>query len=70
MSIHADIGNFMSIAWEAANAAGAIIRENWQQPKTIDYKGAIDLRDFGGPRMRTADRRRDSAQLSRPFDLS
>ena len=43
MSIHADIGNFMSVAWEAANAAGAIIRENWQQPKTIDYKGAIDL---------------------------
>ena len=33
----------MSVAWEAANAAGAIIRENWQQPKTIDYKGAIDL---------------------------
>jgi myo-inositol-1(or 4)-monophosphatase len=43
VSIHADIGNFMSVAWEAANAAGAIIRENWQQPKTIDYKGAIDL---------------------------
>ena len=43
MSVHADIGNFMSVAWEAANAAGAIIRENWQQPKTIDYKGAIDL---------------------------
>ena len=43
MSIHADIGNFLSVAWEAANAAGAIIRENWQQPKTIDYKGAIDL---------------------------
>ncbi len=33
----------MSVAWEAANAAGAIIRENWQHPKTIDYKGAIDL---------------------------
>jgi myo-inositol-1(or 4)-monophosphatase len=43
VSIHADIGNFMSVAWEAANGAGAIIRENWQQPKTIDYKGAIDL---------------------------
>ena len=33
----------MSVAWEAAYGAGAIIRENWQQPKTIDYKGAIDL---------------------------
>src|SRR5260370_25510136 len=33
----------MSVAWEATNAAGAIIRANWQQPKTIDYKGAIDL---------------------------
>ena len=43
MSIQADTGNFMSVAWEAANAAGAIVRENWQQPKRIDYKGAIDL---------------------------
>jgi myo-inositol-1(or 4)-monophosphatase len=43
VSIHADIENFMSVAWQAANAAGAIIRANWQQPKTIDYKGAIDL---------------------------
>ncbi len=43
MSIHADTGNFMSVAWEAANVAGAIVRENWQQPKRIDYNGAIDL---------------------------
>jgi myo-inositol-1(or 4)-monophosphatase len=30
-------------AWEAAQAAGTLIRENWQQPKEIAYKGAIDL---------------------------
>jgi myo-inositol-1(or 4)-monophosphatase len=34
---------FMATAWEAANAAGELVRENWQRPKTIDYKGAIDL---------------------------
>ena len=38
-----DILQFLGTAWDAANAAGQIIRENWQQPKTIDYKGAIDL---------------------------
>jgi myo-inositol-1(or 4)-monophosphatase len=38
-----DIPKFLSAAWEAANAAGEFIRENWQQPGTIDYKGAIDL---------------------------
>lgn len=43
MSIHPDIEKIFNVAWEAANAAGEIIRENWQQPKTIDYKGAIDL---------------------------
>jgi myo-inositol-1(or 4)-monophosphatase len=35
--------NFLSVAWEAANAAGTLIRAAWQQPKRIDYKGAIDL---------------------------
>jgi len=34
---------YLSAAWEAASAAGEIIRVNWQQPKHIDYKGAIDL---------------------------
>jgi myo-inositol-1(or 4)-monophosphatase len=34
---------FLSTAWEAANAAGEIIRASWQQPKIIDYKGVIDL---------------------------
>jgi myo-inositol-1(or 4)-monophosphatase len=38
-----DIVKFLSVAWEAADAAGEIIRASWQQPKTIDYKGAIDL---------------------------
>jgi fructose-1,6-bisphosphatase/inositol monophosphatase family enzyme len=38
-----EIVKFLSIAWEAANAAGEIIRACWQHPKTIDYKGAIDL---------------------------
>ena len=35
--------DYLSVAWQAANAAGEIIRANWQQPKNIDYKGAIDL---------------------------
>ena len=39
----ADIANFITVAWEAANTAGRIIRDHWQQPKTIEYKGAIDL---------------------------
>lgn len=34
---------FLSAAWEAAAAAGNLIRDNWQRPKQIDYKGAIDL---------------------------
>lgn len=34
---------FLEVAWEAASAAGALIRESWQQPKEIDYKGAINL---------------------------
>jgi len=38
-----DIMQFLGTAWDAANAAGEIIRGNWQQSKTIDYKGAIDL---------------------------
>jgi myo-inositol-1(or 4)-monophosphatase len=38
-----DIAKFLEVAWEAANAAGMLIRENWQQPKEIAYKGTIDL---------------------------
>lgn len=38
-----DTVEFLGAAWEAANAAGEIIRNNWQQPKEIAYKGAIDL---------------------------
>ncbi len=35
--------NFRELAREAARAAGAILRANWRLPKSIDYKGAIDL---------------------------
>jgi myo-inositol-1(or 4)-monophosphatase len=38
-----EIANFLSTAWEAADAAGILIRERWQEPKNIDYKGPIDL---------------------------
>lgn len=35
--------DFLNVAWEAANAAGTLIRDHWQKPKQIDFKGAIDL---------------------------
>jgi myo-inositol-1(or 4)-monophosphatase len=38
-----DSNAFLDAAWQAADAAGEIIRANWQQPRSIDYKGAIDL---------------------------
>jgi myo-inositol-1(or 4)-monophosphatase len=38
-----DIVKFLGVAWDAANSAGEIVRTRWQLPKTIDYKGAIDL---------------------------
>jgi len=38
-----ETANFLSVAWEAAAAAGTLIREHWQKPKSIDYKGVIDL---------------------------
>src|SRR5512139_3673545 len=34
---------YLEAAWHAADAAGEIIRANWHKPKTIDYKGVIDL---------------------------
>lgn len=34
---------FLATARHAAEAAGEIIRANWHKPKTIDYKGVIDL---------------------------
>ncbi|HLN87175.1 MAG TPA: inositol monophosphatase family protein [Candidatus Limnocylindrales bacterium] len=37
------MNKLFGVAWEAASAAGELIRANWQQPKTIGYKGAIDL---------------------------
>ena len=38
-----DNAKFLNAAWQAASAAGEIIRTNWHQPRLIDYKGAIDL---------------------------
>lgn len=38
-----EITNFLSVAWEAASAAGNLICADWQKSKSIDYKGAIDL---------------------------
>jgi myo-inositol-1(or 4)-monophosphatase len=38
-----DLGVFLDAAWRAAGAAGELIRDGWQRPKNIDYKGAIDL---------------------------
>jgi myo-inositol-1(or 4)-monophosphatase len=38
-----DTAKFFQAGWEAVHAAGAIIRQAWQLPKTVDYKGAIDL---------------------------
>ena len=34
---------YLDAAWEAADAAGRIICASWQKPKTVDYKGVIDL---------------------------
>src|SRR5690242_7040899 len=33
----------LDVAWQAASRAGQLIRESWQKPKSIEYKGAIDL---------------------------
>jgi myo-inositol-1(or 4)-monophosphatase len=38
-----ETAKFLSVAWDAANAAGRLLRETWQQPESIEYKGAIDL---------------------------
>ena len=38
-----EMDKLLGVAWDAASAAGEIIRANWQQPKHIGYKGAIDL---------------------------
>jgi len=34
---------FLSAAWQAAESAGSLIRENWQRAKEIYYKSTIDL---------------------------
>jgi myo-inositol-1(or 4)-monophosphatase len=38
-----DMANLLTAAWQAANTAGEIIRAAWRQPRSIDYKGPIDL---------------------------
>jgi len=38
-----DSAKFLNAAWQAANAAGEVIRASWHQPRSIDYKGPIDL---------------------------
>jgi len=38
-----DTEKFLSAAWQAADAAGTLMRESWLKPKEIDFKGAIDL---------------------------
>jgi myo-inositol-1(or 4)-monophosphatase len=43
MPINDEMTEYIETAWQAARAAGEIIRDNWQEPKSIDYKGAIDL---------------------------
>ncbi len=38
-----DISHFVAAAKEAAQAAGSLIRDSWQQTKQIQYKSSIDL---------------------------
>jgi myo-inositol-1(or 4)-monophosphatase len=38
-----EMTKFLVAAWEAAAAAGALMRKSWLEPKEIDFKGAIDL---------------------------
>jgi len=38
-----DISQFVAAAEEAAQAAGSLIRDSWQQVKQIHYKSSIDL---------------------------
>jgi len=38
-----DTAKFLNAAWQAASAAGEIIRASWHQLRSIDYKGPIDL---------------------------
>jgi myo-inositol-1(or 4)-monophosphatase len=39
----ADNDRLLEVAWRGATAAGQLIQESWQKPKSIEYKGAIDL---------------------------
>ena len=39
----AEYDSHLSVAVEAARAAGAIIRVAFSQPKNVEHKGAVDL---------------------------
>jgi myo-inositol-1(or 4)-monophosphatase len=39
----ADNDRLLEVAWQGATAAGQLIQESWQKPKSIEYKGPIDL---------------------------
>jgi myo-inositol-1(or 4)-monophosphatase len=41
--VNHDTAKLLNAAWRAAHSAGEIVRNNWQQPRSIDYKGPIDL---------------------------
>src|SRR4026209_863408 len=38
-----DTDELRGVAGQGASAAGQLIQESWQKPKSIEYKGAIDL---------------------------
>src|SRR4029078_11459430 len=38
-----DTDQLLEVAWQRAVSAGQLIRESWQKPKSIEYKGSIDL---------------------------
>ena len=38
-----DSDTLLEVAWQGATAAGQLIQQSWQKPKSIEYKGAIDL---------------------------
>jgi myo-inositol-1(or 4)-monophosphatase len=38
-----EFAQYLAAAWDAASSAGKLIRDNWEAPKQISFKGAIDL---------------------------
>jgi myo-inositol-1(or 4)-monophosphatase len=43
MSTPPETSKLLQTAWDAAQAAGDLIRKGWQEPREITYKGEIDL---------------------------